>query len=108
MGVMRDLANQPANVCTPSYLARASQGAGAQGLHRSSTRARPERSTIAERLQDGFVPVRDARHPRAAALIVFEYYGAERRPGDPVVLVGKGVTSLDTGGISLEAACRDG
>jgi leucyl aminopeptidase len=97
MSLMRDLANQPANVCTPGYLARA-----AKHLARDHKKlnVRVLNETDCRRLQMGsFLSVTEGTE-EPAYLIVFEYYGAERSKA-PTVLVGKGVT-FDTGGISLK------
>ena len=93
----RDLANLPANVCTPSYL-----GTVARRLAREhrSIRARVLGEPELKRLGMGsFLSVtRGTDEP--ARLIVMEYRGA--KSGDaPVALVGKGVT-FDSGGISLK------
>jgi leucyl aminopeptidase len=97
MSLMRDLANQPANVCTPGYLARA-----AKHLARDHKKlnVRVLNETDCRRLQMGSFLSVTAGTEEPAYLIVFEYYGAERSKA-PTVLVGKGVT-FDTGGISLK------
>jgi leucyl aminopeptidase len=93
----RDLGNQPANVCTPTYLANT-----ARNLAREykSLRVQILGEAEAKRLKMGsFLSVTNGSE-EPAKLIVIEYRGGER--GDaPVVLVGKGVT-FDTGGISLK------
>ena len=93
----RDLANLPANVCTPSYL-----GTIAKRLAREhrSIRTRVLGEPELKRLGMGaFLSVtRGTAEP--ARLIVMEYRGG--KPGSaPVALVGKGVT-FDSGGISLK------
>jgi len=97
MSLMRDLANHPANVCTPTYLANA-----AKALARDyrSIRVRVLNEAECRRLKMGsFLSVTNGTE-EPARLIVLEYYGAPRRE-NPTVLVGKGVT-FDTGGISLK------
>ncbi len=97
MSLMRDLANQPGNVCTPSYLANA-----AKTLARDyrSIRTRILNEADCRKLKMGsFLSVTEGTE-EPARLIVLEYHGAERSKA-PVVLVGKGVT-FDTGGISLK------
>jgi leucyl aminopeptidase len=97
MSLMRDLANQPASVCTPSYLARAAKNL-ARDYKKLNVRVLNEAEC--KRLGMGsFLSVTEGTE-QPAAFIVFEYYGAERSKA-PVVLVGKGVT-FDTGGISLK------
>jgi leucyl aminopeptidase len=93
----RDLANLPANVCTPTYLAQQ-----ARELARAY---KPVRTQILEerdlkRLKMGsFLSVTNGTD-EPAKLIVMRYDGG-RAGQAPVVLVGKGVT-FDSGGISLK------
>ena len=97
MSLMRDLANQPANVCTPTYLSNA-----AKTLARDyrSIRVRILNEAECRRLKMGsFLSVTSGTE-EPARLIVLEYFGAARSQA-PTVLVGKGVT-FDTGGISLK------
>ncbi len=97
MALMRDLANQPANVCTPGYLARTAKNL-ARDYKKLNVRVLNEADC--KRLGMGsFLSVTEGTE-EPAYLIVFEYYGAERSAA-PTVLVGKGVT-FDTGGISLK------
>jgi leucyl aminopeptidase len=94
---MRDLANQPANVCTPGYLAKAARNLARE--HRKIT-ARVLNETECRRLQMGsFLSVTRGTH-EPAYLIVLEYKGGTRGEA-PTALIGKGVT-FDTGGISLK------
>ncbi|HEY5808427.1 MAG TPA: leucyl aminopeptidase [Povalibacter sp.] len=97
MSVMRDLANQPGNVCTPTYLANAAKALARE--HRS-IRVRVLNEVDCRKLKMGSFLSVTAGTEEPARLIVLEYYGAERSKA-PVVLVGKGVT-FDTGGISLK------
>jgi leucyl aminopeptidase len=97
MALMRDLANLPANVCTPGYLAgRARELARAH----QSIRVRVLDERAIRRLKMGsFLSVtRGSDEP--PRLIVIEYRGG-RRGAAPVALVGKGIT-FDSGGISLK------
>ena len=97
MALTRDLANLPANVCTPTYLAGAARRLA--GEHRD-VRARVLDVRAIRRLRMGsFLSVTRGSHepPR---LIVLEYRGG-RAGSAPVALVGKGIT-FDTGGISLK------
>ncbi|MBS0373381.1 MAG: leucyl aminopeptidase [Proteobacteria bacterium] len=93
----RDLANLPANVCTPTYL-----GGAAKRLAREhrAIRTRVLGEPELRRLGMGsFLSVtRGTDEP--ARLIVVEYRGG-RTGAAPVALVGKGVT-FDSGGISLK------
>ncbi len=97
MSLMRDLANQPANVCTPSYLANAAKNLTRE--HRS-IKVRVLNEAECRQLKMGSFLSVTAGTDEPARLIVLEYKGGERGEA-PVVLVGKGVT-FDTGGISLK------
>jgi len=97
MSLMRDLANQPANVCTPTYLANAAKALARQ--HRK-IRVRVLNEADCRKLRMGSFLSVAAGTEEPARLIVLEYYGAARSEA-PVALVGKGVT-FDTGGISLK------
>ncbi|HVN41494.1 MAG TPA: leucyl aminopeptidase [Steroidobacteraceae bacterium] len=93
----RDLANLPANVCTPSYLARRARELA--GEH-DSLRAQVLDERELRRLKMGAFLSVTAGTEEPAKLIVLRHQGG--RPGEaPVVLVGKGVT-FDSGGISLK------
>src|SRR5207247_7178923 len=97
-GLTRYLQMQPANVCTPSYLAeRAKQLADAYGF----TLTVLDRAAMRKEGMGALLAVAQGtqQEPR---FIVLEYRGA----GDaapPIVLVGKGVT-FDSGGISIKPA----
>ncbi|HWK74231.1 MAG TPA: leucyl aminopeptidase [Povalibacter sp.] len=97
MSLMRDLANQPANVCTPTYLANAAKALARQ--HRK-IRVRVLNEADCRKLRMGSFLSVAAGTEEPARLIVLEYHGAARSEA-PVALVGKGVT-FDTGGISLK------
>ena len=96
VALARDLGNLPANICTPSYLART-----AQKLARTHKTVTTKILNEAEmkRLGMGSLLSVTAGTVEPAKLIVMQYKGAGRDA--PVVLVGKGVT-FDTGGISLK------
>jgi leucyl aminopeptidase len=97
MSLMRDLANQPANVCTPTYLANAAKTL-AREYRGISVRILNEADCRKLRM-GSFLSVTEGTE-QPARLIVLEYRGAGRGKS-PVALVGKGVT-FDTGGISLK------
>jgi leucyl aminopeptidase len=94
--IQRDLANLPANVCTPTFLAE-------------QARALAKRSALSVRVLDVaamrrekmgcLLAVAQGSH-QAPRFIVLEYRGT-RKVQPPIVLVGKGVT-FDSGGISLK------
>jgi len=97
MSLTRDLGNLPANICTPTYLARQ-----AQALAKKDKRLRVSVLDEADmkRLKMGSLLSVSAGSRQPAKLITIEYRGAAAAE-QPVVLVGKGVT-FDTGGISLK------
>jgi leucyl aminopeptidase len=94
--VTRDLANLPANVCTPTYL-----GIFAKKLAREhrSLRVRVLGEPEIRRLGMGSFLSVTAGTEEPARLIVVEYRGGGDAP--PIALIGKGIT-FDTGGISLK------
>jgi leucyl aminopeptidase len=97
MTLARDLGNLPANICTPSYLARQ-----ARDLAKGDKRLRVNVLDEADmkKLKMGSLLSVSAGSRQPAKLITLEYRGAAAAD-KPVVLVGKGVT-FDTGGISLK------
>ena len=97
MTLTRDLGNLPANICTPTYLAKQ-----AQALAKGDKRLRVSILEEADmkRLKMGSLLSVSAGSRQPAKLITIEYRGAAAAE-QPVVLVGKGVT-FDTGGISLK------
>lgn len=97
VSLQRNLANLPANVCTPTYLAEQARSLGKQ---HSSLRVQVlEEAAIRKEKMGCLLAVAQGSHepPR---FIVLEHK-AGKSAGPPVVLVGKGVT-FDTGGISLK------
>jgi leucyl aminopeptidase len=97
MSIQRDLANLPANVCTPLYLA---EQARALAKPYASLRVKVLDEAAIRREKMGCllaVAQGSALPPR---FIVLEYQGSKKQQ-PPIVLVGKGVT-FDTGGISLK------
>lgn len=96
VALAKELGNLPANVCTPSYLARTAKKLAA-GNGKLTTKVLNE--TEMKRLGMGSLLSVTAGTAEPAKLIVMQYKGAGS--SKPVVLVGKGVT-FDTGGISLK------
>ncbi len=96
MSLAKDLGNLPANVCTPSYLART-----AQKLAREHKNLQTRVLNEAEMKRLGMHSLLSvtAGTKEPARLIVMQYKGKAGKA--PVVLVGKGVT-FDSGGISLK------
>jgi leucyl aminopeptidase len=97
MTVQRDLANLPANVCTPEYLAERARDIAKK--YRSVRVQILDEAAIRRQKMGCFLAVTQgsAQPPR---FIVLDYRGGKSERA-PVVLVGKGIT-FDTGGISLK------
>ena len=95
----RDLANRPANACTPAYLA---ERAAQLGKSLKSVQVKITDEAEMKRLGMHVLLSVSQGSAQPAKLITFKYQGAGRN-SKPVVLVGKGVT-FDTGGISIKPA----
>ncbi|MGH8138118.1 MAG: leucyl aminopeptidase [Steroidobacteraceae bacterium] len=96
-GLQRDLANLPANVCTPIYLADQARALAKQ--HASLRVQVLDEAAIRREKMGCLLAVAQGSH-QAPRFIVLEHRGG-KRDSAPVVLVGKGVT-FDSGGISLK------
>ncbi|NIV17759.1 MAG: leucyl aminopeptidase [Woeseiaceae bacterium] len=96
MSIARELGNLPANVCTPSYLARTAQKL-ARGDGKLQTRVMNEAEMKRLGMHSLLSVTAGTKEP--AKLIIMQYKGKAGQK--PVVLVGKGVT-FDSGGISLK------
>jgi leucyl aminopeptidase len=97
MTVQRDLANLPANVCTPEYL-----GGQARSIAKKypAVRAQVLDEAAIRRLKMGCFLAVTQGSEQPPRFIVLDYRGGKStRP--PIVLVGKGIT-FDSGGISLK------
>lgn len=95
--LMKDLANRPANLCTPTYLAEQAAGLSEQV---DSLKLTVLDEAKMEKLGMGALLSVSKGSRQPAKLITLEYSGT----GDdsaPIVLVGKGVT-FDSGGISIK------
>ena len=95
--VQRDLANLPANVCTPTFLA---EQARALGRRHAQLRVRVLDEPAIRREKMGCLLAVAQGSQQPPRFIVLEYR-APRQQQPPIVLVGKGVT-FDSGGISLK------
>ncbi len=91
----RELGNLPANICTPSYLAKQAQTLKSKEL---SVKVLDEKQL--EKLGMGSFLSVGHGSDEPSKFIVMEYKGTDKSKR-PTVLVGKGVT-FDTGGISLK------
>ncbi len=97
MHLSRDLANQPANICTPTFLAETAQSLGRQ--YDSVKVEVLDEAHMQELGMGSFLSVsKGSKQP--AKMIVLQYNGANDS-SRPIALVGKGVT-FDTGGISIK------
>jgi leucyl aminopeptidase len=94
---LRDLANLPANICTPEYLADTARNMAKQFSRLKVTVL--DAAAIRREKMGCFLAVTQGSDepPR---FIVFDYRGGKAKDA-PIVLVGKGIT-FDTGGISLK------
>ncbi len=96
MHTMKNLANLPGNICTPTYLAEQAQAlAGKHGLAVEVL----DRDAMEQLGMHTLLSVAKGSH-QPPQFVILKYAGG--KPGDkPIVLVGKGVT-FDSGGISLK------
>jgi leucyl aminopeptidase len=93
----KNLANQPGNVCTPSYLA--DQAKKLAKTYKNVTVKVLEEKDIEKLGMGAFMSVTKGS-AQDAKLICLEYKGTTKKQA-PIALVGKGIT-FDTGGISLK------
>jgi leucyl aminopeptidase len=98
INMAKDLANLPANVCTPSHLAETAQRLAVE--HKLDCQIIDRDEMTALGMHSLLAVASGSRQP--AKLIVLQYKGGK---GDdkPLALIGKGIT-FDTGGISLKPA----
>lgn len=93
---MKDMANLPGNICTPSYLANQARKLAKDHGLRSEVLGREKMEKLG---MHSLLAVAKGSH-QPPQFIVLNYSGG-RDKDRPVVLIGKGVT-FDTGGISLK------
>lgn len=96
MDLARDLANLPANICTPSYLAKTARELASQHALKIEVL---EHKQITALKMGAFLAVTQGS-TQAPKFIVLKYQGANAKEA-PIVLIGKGIT-FDSGGISLK------
>ena len=97
MRLAKDLGNCPANICTPSYLART-----AQTLAKQFKKIKTTVLSVADMHKLGMHSLLSvARGSDEPAKLIIMEYRAGKKSEKPVVLVGKGIT-FDSGGISLK------
>ncbi len=102
LGVMlaRDLANEPGNICTPTYLgeqARALTGDGVEVEVWDQKKIEAEGMTALLAVNRGSA--------EEARFIILRYQGSSKKDEAPIALVGKGLT-FDSVGISIKPAAQ--
>ncbi len=95
----RDFANLPANLCTPSYIAKEAVAFAKQ--HKSLSTRVLERKDMQKLGMNAFLSV-SGGSSEPPKLVEMQYTGTTASKA-PIVLVGKGIT-FDSGGISLKPA----
>ncbi len=95
----KNLANQPSNICTPSYMAEQAKKL-AKEYKAISTKVLEEKDM--RKLGMGAFLAVAKGSAQAPKLVCIEYKGTAKKQA-PIALVGKGIT-FDTGGISLKPA----
>lgn len=98
MNLMKNLANLPGNICTPTYLAEQARALAKEHDLAAEILGRDEMEKLG---MHSLLAVAKGSH-QPPQLIVLRYDGG-KAGGKPIVLVGKGVT-FDTGGISIKPA----
>ena len=96
----KDLGNLPANICTPSYLAKIAKKLS---TNHKNLKTQVLNETEMKKLGMGSLLSVTAGATEPGKMIVMQYKGGGK--DKPIVLVGKGVT-FDTGGISLKPGAR--
>lgn len=99
MTLTKNVANQPSNICTPSYLAEQAKQLAKQY---KSMHVKILGEKEMKKLGMGALLAVAQGSSQDAKLICVEYNGGKKNEA-PVVLIGKGIT-FDTGGISLKPA----
>ncbi|MCR9191626.1 MAG: leucyl aminopeptidase [Gammaproteobacteria bacterium] len=97
MAYTRDLANLPANICTPTYLAKQAQALDKE-WDTISTKIMSKTDIEALGMGAFLAVAKGSAEP--LQFVQMQYNGAGSEP--PIVLIGKGIT-FDSGGISLKA-----
>lgn len=97
MTLTKDLANLPANICTPTYLASQAKKLEAESKHITVTIVDEKKM---KKLKMGALLAVAQGSQETPKLVVINYQGT-RKSSQPIVLIGKGVT-FDSGGISLK------
>ena len=98
MALSRNLGNLPGNICTPGYLAGEARKLAKQ--QQLKIKVLDQKQMEALGMGSLLSVAKGSRQP--PKFIVLEYHGS-KKPGQPVILVGKGIT-FDAGGISIKPA----
>jgi leucyl aminopeptidase len=101
MNIARELGNLPANICTPSHLAK--QAKALARKHKTLSTSIVEEKKMRELGMGALLSV-TAGTAEPAKLIVMNYQGG-KKTDKPHALVGKGIT-FDSGGISLKPGAK--
>ena len=94
----KDLANLPANICTPSYVA---EQAKKLALEKNLSMTVLDQAALLKEKMHSFLAVAQGSQ-EPPQFVVLEYQGLAQK-NKPIVLIGKGVT-FDSGGICLKPA----
>src|SRR5690606_30225938 len=97
----KELGDLPANICTPSYLAKQAEQLGAANNFKVTVLDEKDMEAMGA---GAFVSVAKGSS-ESGKLIIMEYQGATDKNAAPHMLVGKGIT-FDTGGISLKPGAK--
>lgn len=97
----KELGDLPANICTPSYLAKQAEQLGAAANLKVTVLDEKDMEAMGA---GAFVSVAKGSS-ESGKLIIMEYQGATDKNAAPHMLVGKGIT-FDTGGISLKPGAK--
>lgn len=98
INLTKDLANLPANICTPSFLAKQAQQLAKKHARLSSEII--DATSIKKLGMGAFLSVTKGSD-EAAKMIILQYKGSAGKQ-KPIALIGKGVT-FDNGGLNLKA-----
>ncbi|HYJ58506.1 MAG TPA: leucyl aminopeptidase, partial [Methyloceanibacter sp.] len=98
VALARDLVNEPANVLGPTEFA-----ARAKALTKLGVQVELLGPKVLQKLGMGALLAVGQGSDRPSHVVVMQWKGAGVKGGDPIAIVGKGVT-FDTGGISLKPA----
>lgn len=99
--LMKDLANLPGNICTPTYLELSALELQKQYKDLLAVEVLQEDEIRALGMGSFLSVAQGSEQP--PKLITFKYYNNPDKNAQPIVLVGKGIT-FDTGGISIKPA----